>query len=154
MYSDSLPALSHILTPYVSYPQLRISSLTHTGHVGYDAALFGRVASGAVLSAWYTLALKVTLELSLFFFRNGLDELETLTTGSFAFQVGRIIAGLWYCIGILVFLAIVKVRYVVVLLKTYHALLFLPLYQAASFCTVAMVKPVSIILLVHTGHNK
>ena len=38
----------------------------------------------------------------------------------------------------LLFLGILKVRYVVVLLKTYHALLFLPLYQGATYLAVAL----------------
>jgi hypothetical protein len=92
----------------------------------YDLPLVGRVFSGAILSAWYTVTLKLTLEIGLFFFRNG-----------FSTMVGVRVTEMIVLQIVLVFLGIVKVRYVVSILQTYHAMQFLPLYQGATYIVLA-----------------
>lgn len=92
----------------------------------YDLPLVGRVFSGAILSAWYTVSLKLTLELGLFFFRNGFNAM-----------VGKVVTEIVFLQIILFVLGIVKVRYVVSILQSYHALQFLPLYQGATYIVVA-----------------
>ena len=109
------------------------------GFSGYDAAFIGRAVCGAIFSAWYTVTLKIVLEFTLFLFRNGIDGLDLVCHPPDDGGTKKCryidIACLFVA---LIFLGILKVRYVVVILRTYHALLFLPLYQGCTFLMVAL----------------
>ena len=107
------------------------------GFNGYDVPFVGRVVCGGIFSAWYTVTLKIVLEFTLFFFRDGIDNLDFICHEDTSEVKCRYVDVACLFIA-LIFLGVLKVRYVVVILRTYHALLFLPLYQGCTFLIVAL----------------
>lgn len=90
-----------------------------------DIALLGRVCAGAMVAGWYTLLLKTFLELILFGGKHGFSSLNPYIP----FLISIVV--LILCVAIL------KVAIVSAALKSYHILLYTPLYQSIALLVTA-----------------